>query len=216
MIYAVIPVKPLGSAKSRLAHLLSPGERRDLALAMLADVLAAVRAAPAVAQVSVVSRDPAAIALAAEHGASALFDHTNDLNAALSGAAAQVAAAGGPALLVLPSDLPLVSADDIGQLVDALGDPPSAVIAPSPDGGTNALLVAPPGALPFHFGPDSLARHMAAAQNSGLAIRLVRTPGLDLDVDRPDDLLRLSASQVGGAALRVVRALNLETRVACA
>jgi 2-phospho-L-lactate/phosphoenolpyruvate guanylyltransferase len=64
------------------------------------------------------------------------------------------------------------------------------VIAPSRDGGTNALLAWPPLVLPFLFGVGSQARHMAAARERGLGVYEFRAPGMELDVDRPDDLLR--------------------------
>jgi 2-phospho-L-lactate/phosphoenolpyruvate guanylyltransferase len=216
MIHAVIPVKALGAAKSRLSGVLSAAERRQLALIMLGDVLAVVSAAPAVGGVTVVSRDPSALALAAQFGADVLLDATAGLNEALEQAAGRVAALGARALLVVPSDLPLLTAHDVTQLAEALGQAPAAVLAPSRDGGTNALLVAPPGALRFAFGPGSLARHMAEARRRGLAVRLVRTPGLELDVDQPEDLLYLRLSEGTTAAQHLLRTLDLAARAACA
>ena len=42
MTIAVVPVKELGAAKGRLSARLAPRERRELVLAMLDDVLAAL------------------------------------------------------------------------------------------------------------------------------------------------------------------------------
>jgi 2-phospho-L-lactate guanylyltransferase len=215
-IHAVIPVKPLGTAKSRLAHVLNAHERRDLVLAMLADVLSTVAAAPAVARATVVSRDPTALALAAEYGAAALLDPTSSLNEALAHAASHAATHGAEALLVLPADLPLLTPADIGTLVAALAAPPAAVFAPSHDGGTNALLVAPPEELPFMFGRGSLARHLNAARRHGMRAQLVYTPGLELDVDSPHDLLALASGSGATAAQSFVRCLELKARAACA
>jgi 2-phospho-L-lactate guanylyltransferase len=216
MIHALIPVKPLHAAKTRLAAVLGAAERRELALAMLGDVLAAVHAAPAVAGVTVVSRDPAALALAAEYGARAMLDAAADLNGALEQGARHLSAAGVRALLVLPSDLPLLSAGDVELLARALGPGPAAALAPARDGGTNALLAAPPDALPFLFGRGSLAGHLAVARELGVAARLVCSPGLELDVDTPDDLLALAQAPGASAAQRLVRRLGLEAKAACA
>ncbi len=54
--HVVIPVKPLDRAKSRLAGL-GDDVRRDLALAFLLDVLDAVRGAPDVLGIAVVTSD---------------------------------------------------------------------------------------------------------------------------------------------------------------
>src|SRR6478735_1725909 len=48
LVYAVVVARAGSGAKSRLSPVLSPAERHDLVLAMLADVLAACRATPEV------------------------------------------------------------------------------------------------------------------------------------------------------------------------
>src|SRR3984885_1016710 len=62
------PVKVLARAKSRLA-VLAGDRRRELALALAADTVAAVLACPAVARVIVVTSDPVAGPLLAALGA---------------------------------------------------------------------------------------------------------------------------------------------------
>ena len=57
-IWAVIPVKELGAAKQRLAGALDPALRRELALAMLEDVLDCVAAVPQLAGIIVATVDP--------------------------------------------------------------------------------------------------------------------------------------------------------------
>lgn len=216
MTYALVPVKALDRAKGRLADALAPAERRALVLAMLGDVLAALRAARLVSGIGVVSRDGAVLALAARAGAEALPDRAGDLNGALAEAVAYAEGRGAAAVLVLPGDVPLVAPPEIDGLIAAGGAGPAVVLAPSRDGGTNALYLRPPSALPFQFGPGSLAHHLAAAHARGIAARLVRSPGLDLDVDRPDDLLLLAQAEGATAAQRLVRELNIGARMACA
>ena len=70
MIRALVPAKALGEAKGRLGSLLSEIERRKLALAMLEDVVRALKAVPAIESVSVVSPDSDVLSLAAELDAS--------------------------------------------------------------------------------------------------------------------------------------------------
>jgi 2-phospho-L-lactate/phosphoenolpyruvate guanylyltransferase len=215
MISAIIPVKALPLAKSRLGALLSGPERRALVLAMLGDVLAAVGAAHSIDHIGVISADPTVLALATARGAQALPDHAHDLNAALTQAAAHYAARGAAAVLALPADIPLVQSREIDDLIAARTTPRGMVIAPSRDGGTNALLIWPPLALPFLFGVGSQSRHLSVAHTHALAILEFRTPGLELDVDRPDDLLLLAETDGETETQRLVRELCVAERVMC-
>lgn len=214
MIAAVVPIKPLGAAKGRLVGALDAPGRRALALAMLGDVLAALGAARAVARIGVISRDAATLELATATGADAICDRADDLNGALAQAANYYADAGAKALLVLHADLPLVTPAEIDRLATALDDAPGVVLAASRDGGTNALLARPPLALPFLFGHGSLARHIDAARARGLALHVVRSPGLELDIDRPADLRLLAASAGEISAQRLARSflMNIQEK----
>ena len=69
MLAAVVPVKSLSQTKGRLAELLTPGERSRLSLAMLADVLAALRSSGAADLLAVTSPDPEVAAAAGAAGA---------------------------------------------------------------------------------------------------------------------------------------------------
>jgi 2-phospho-L-lactate guanylyltransferase len=99
--------------------------------------------------------------------------------------------AGAGALLVLPTDLPLVSSDALGRLVSQLADARRPLVVLVPDRharGTNALLLAPPDAIEFCFGGDSRAAHVACARSRDAHI--VELDGdLTIDLDTPDDLL---------------------------
>lgn len=202
MIHAVVPVKVLSAAKQRLAHLLGPAERQALSLAMLDDVLAALGETRDTTA-TIISRDSRAMELALARGAAAISDHTSDLNAALMQAARQLPDAA--AMLVVPSDLPLVRPDDIAALACAFDEHHTIVMAPAHDGGTNALLLRPGEGMPFLFGPDSLARHMIAAAELGLRARLVRLPHLEHDIDDMDDLVWLARQPGESMAQRLAR-----------
>ena len=214
MITAIVPVKTLATAKSRLARFLSASERRALVQAMLDDVLAALLAARNIAQIGVVSADVAVLAQSAARGVDTLLDQDGDLNAALLRATRHCVSAGAEATLVLHADVPLVTPDEIDQFVAAACEPPCAVLAPSRDGGTNALLACPPLALPFRFGANSLAQHSAMARIHNVALRQFQRPGLALDIDRPDDLWLLAEAAGTSAAQELARELNVYDRMA--
>jgi 2-phospho-L-lactate guanylyltransferase len=191
-IHAVVPVKPLALAKSRLAGVLAPAERRDLVLEMLSRVLRSLAAAPrAITATWVTSADHDVLDLAEELGARPLPDAGANLNGALDLARARLSAGGAGAMLVLPADVPLVSAGDLAALAAALRGPAAVALAPDSAGsGSNALGLRLPSDLPFHFGPNSAARHRAAAAARGLAVYEHISATLGLDVDDPASLER--------------------------
>jgi 2-phospho-L-lactate/phosphoenolpyruvate guanylyltransferase len=63
------------------------------------------------------------------------------------------------------------------------------VIVPSRDGtGTNAILRRPPDLFPSHFGPGSLAKHLAEAAAARAACRVIDLHRVALDIDDPGDV----------------------------
>jgi 2-phospho-L-lactate/phosphoenolpyruvate guanylyltransferase len=182
----LIPLKRLDAAKSRLASALSASERRRLMAAMVAHVARAALAVDA-GRVALASSDPDAPALAARLGVECVSDGGRPWNAGLAHARALLRSPAG-AVLYLAGDLPLVDPGDVAALIDA-GASATAVIGRAHDGGTNALWVAPAGALEPAFGtPGSAAVHATRAAACGLAVAMVDRPALAHDVDTPADL----------------------------
>ncbi len=190
-IWLVVPVKPLDEAKSRLAAVLSEEGRAALSHRWLLGVLATAQAAGCLAGLAVISRDPGVLAAAAQQGAVPIRETGDDLNAALEQARQHPCVADAGALLVLPSDLPLLTVDDLQALAALAELGEGVVIAPSHDGGTNALLLRPPHAIPYAFGEASYARHCALAAAAGLPCRTYRSETLAWDMDYPEDLLMI-------------------------
>jgi 2-phospho-L-lactate guanylyltransferase len=207
-------MKQLRLAKSRMAHTLLPAERRALALAMLEDVLAALSGTPGLAGIGVVGDDQEVFERAVFYGAEVLTDTAGDLNGALTQAAQHYAARGADAVLVLPADVPQVTQGEISALIAAHDTSPQVVIAPSHDGGTGALLVAPPLAIAFQFGEASAARHVAAAHHLGIPVRQVRAAGLANDIDRADDMLLLPSGDLQTHTQRLLAELRIRQRAA--
>ncbi len=201
----LLPVKVLARAKSRLA-VLAGERRRELALALAADTVAAVLACPAVARVIVVTSDPVAGALLAALGAVVVSDEPaggdvtestdtlgdlgpqDQLNAALRhGAAVASRRWPGTGLAALTADLPALRPAELATALRAAGGAAGrAVFVPDAAGVGTTLYAVPPGGdfLPL-FGGASRARHAA----SGAAeIDLDDMAGLRRDVDTPEDL----------------------------
>ena len=194
-VWAVVPAKSRHLAKARLAAVLSPDERADLARHLLIGAVGAARACSRLAGVIVVSADPTLRRLADEMGAFAQPDPPSGpldpLNAAIAAGRQGAVARGADAILVLPTDLPLLSAEVIASAIDQAGD---AAVAIAPDWcstGTNALLLRPPSVIHPAFGANSYARHRAAARVRGVSIATITLPALSRDLDTPGDLALL-------------------------
>jgi 2-phospho-L-lactate guanylyltransferase len=193
-VWAIIPVKPLKNAKSRLAGVLSPDQRYEFAQAMLRHVLEVATSLPGIAGTLVVSRDTKVLAIAREAGAKTVQESgAPELNTALTRATEVVRTWGCETILILPADLPLITGEDIINMVDLGTDAPSVVIATDRDAdGTNALLIQPPGVIPFAFGPGSFQRHIDLAHEAGIEAKVYHSTCLSLDIDLPIDLERFN------------------------
>jgi 2-phospho-L-lactate guanylyltransferase len=196
-IWAVVPVKPFLRSKSRLSGVLSPQERAGLSWEFLGHVLDVLAQVPAVSQVLVVSRDPAALALAHDrHVPTVTESGAPDLNAALRRATQVAVASRAEAVLILPTDLPFLAPGDVRQLIELGGTGPLINIAPDRrEDGTNALFAAPPGLMAYAFGEHSFGKHLAQAQATGARVRVCRLPGVALDIDGPDDFRLYQAAR---------------------
>jgi 2-phospho-L-lactate guanylyltransferase len=202
---ALVPVKRLAAGKSRLAEALGREAVEALTLAMLGDVLDAIRASRRVERTVVVTPDPEVGEAARALGAEARVADDPGLNAALDAAAAALCAPD-DALLVVLGDVAGASGADLATLFDALAEQggAGAVLAPARDGGSAALLRRPPGAIPSCFGAESAKAHRAAAERAGVTFRELPLASLAIDLDRAEDLRALDAS---GAAAPRTRAL---------
>lgn len=189
---AIIPLKRRSDVKSRLAARLSEAERRQLAQAMLRDVIAGCRAAAVFHEIVVITPDRSLAGELAQEDVRLLLEQPpHDLNHALDQALAWAARNAIRSALILAADLPLVTPGELRTLLQA-GRDVAVAIAPDRRGrGTNALLLRPPDALRPQFGVDSLLRHKQAAARNGLPLAEVSLPGLAFDIDLVDDLEQL-------------------------
>jgi 2-phospho-L-lactate guanylyltransferase len=188
---ALIAINERSRCKSRLSLALAPAARLELVRSMLSAVLRAAAGAQTLRHIMVVSpeRDtvPAQIPVLADTGQS--------LNAALTEAHRAVLDFGCREVVILPADLPTISAADIDALVRAGRSGGFAIASDAADAGTNALCLAIAQPFRFQFGVDSKRLHLEAAVYLGLTPQVVNLPGLEFDIDSPADLTRLKEGQ---------------------
>jgi len=188
--HVLLAVRPPGEGKSRLAGVLNDTARELLNYRMFQHILDVAQKVVLPAHITVVSRSAALLDQARAAGCHAEPEHGNDLNQALSQAGRAAVDRGATELLSLSSDLPFLTVEDVTTMLAADGD---LVIATDRlHSGTNALLMRRPFAIPFCYGPGSLAAHLVAAKKAGLKAVVVDSPGLARDIDTPADLAELS------------------------
>lgn len=186
-IVAIIPMKPLGEGKSRLARGLTPGQRADITLGMLRRVIGAIQGA-AIDPIWVVGGDERVKNVARNTSSLWLEDLGRNLNDTISKAFERAFQQGKSAFYV-PGDLPFVKASDIHSLVGASRHLNNLTLVPARrDGGTNGILV--PRGLPFQpeLGRRSFTKHLSQASKLGVSVAICYTPGLSFDLDTLDDL----------------------------
>lgn len=190
---AVLPVKRFDAAKQRLATGIDDERRRELAGAMVADVLEAIGRARAIDRLIVVTGEPLAQEPAAEAGAEIVPDpeDAGHVEAALAGIA-RAEVEGAERVVLLAGDCPLLNPRELDRLLT--GVPGSYVgIVPDRHGtGTNALLLSPPGAIVPAFGAGSRDRHIEAARQAGIPFGIEELPSIELDLDTPADVIALT------------------------
>jgi 2-phospho-L-lactate/phosphoenolpyruvate guanylyltransferase len=196
MVWALVPVKDLVLAKSRLSGVLAPTERRSLAQAMVEDVLSALANHPGLEGALLVSDDPTAELLAHKYGAEWVAEaqlQSSGLNGAIAAARDYLAERGVDDVMVLHGDIPLLTKGDISALLECYASADTDLVI-GPDlagGGTNTMLMPVQPQLPLHYGVDSCPAHQNAAQTLGMQVRILERETIGLDVDSPADLLML-------------------------
>ena len=188
----VVLIKEFGTAKQRLRPALGPRSRRALARR---NARLAVHAASAGDHTLVVASGEEAASLARTLGAEVLLEsRAEGQNVAARRGIDHAVAAGANAVLLLSSDLPLVTIEAVKEVLSTAAriDAPVAVAVPAVGrGGTNALYLRPPDAIGLHFGDDSLARFRHEAETRGVQFVIHHSEAMALDLDEPADLDRL-------------------------
>lgn len=191
----IMPIKPWDGAKSRL-HV-DADARRALARAFARDALDAVLACPEVAEVVVVTRSAEVADDVRRAGAQVIDEPAHSGPDPLGAAVRQgtewaIEHRPDAPLAVVPSDLPALTADDLGA---ALRDATAHELAFVPDAngdGTTVLASQRPSLLRAGYGAGSAERHRSYG-----AATLSAPPGVRRDVDEFHELLEAQAIRVG-------------------
>lgn len=193
-IWAVIPVKHLSHAKSRLGHCLGD-HRLDFARWTFLHTLHAAQDAGVFDGILVVTPDAGVAELAEAMGAKTVADQGNSLNDACSLGLSLSRLLGADLTVFVHADLALLRPEDIGSILesyhsasDKAGVPLIGLVRCKDGEGTNVVICSRNTPFVPHFGPQSFAHHAAESPYCELS-----NGNAAFDIDTGRDLLGLLA-----------------------
>jgi len=203
-MWAIVPLKNLEFAKSRLAPSLSPEQRRDLMLDMVKTGLRALQGSRAISKIFLLSRDPACQQLAREFDIEILsLEKDRCINSGLQAATELLTQQGCKELYIQHGDLPVISTQAIDAFIyshrEAACD--ISLVSCKNRGGTNAMIACLPTTFTYQFGEQSFQKHClqinsAQAEIKNLSLNIFEHQQLALDLDNIDDLLQLKLEKI--------------------
>jgi 2-phospho-L-lactate guanylyltransferase len=208
---AVVPVKSLAAAKTRLAARVAS---EDLAFAFAQDTISALLSSPHISRVITATSDPLVSAWSLAAGAEVFDDGTHEgINAAAAAAAAACVPEPDDVVIVL-ADLPCLTRTSLEQVLDLATKHRVSFVADAAGTGTTMWFGTSGVAVASHFGSHSRQAHLQAG-----AVDLVASEALEQwalvrrDVDTEDDLAHAMALGVGAATRRAVS--TVVTTISC-
>lgn len=198
-IFALVPVKKFESSKSRLRAVLSINERIKLSELLLINTISVLKKSSAISNIVVVSSDERAMEIARRTDAKFLKEAKDrGVNAAIAVADDYSSENRAHATIVIPVDLPLLTATDVNMMCRKAKSPERClVISPSIRyDGSNALLRKPSRLLKTHYDEDSFNAHIRAATQFGIPIKVVLSQRIMKDLDSIEDIKILMNQRV--------------------
>jgi 2-phospho-L-lactate guanylyltransferase len=191
----IVPIRFLETTKIRLAQILSREERRDLSLAMLRKVLSSVERSLA-SMCVVVSSDPKSVSrLGSEFPKVKLIQESRPaggVNDAMLDGLKDPHVSAEQKILLMPSDLPLLSPSEIDRVIGLL-DKYDAIISPAERlDGTSLLAFGEKNKIiPFHYDDQSYVKHLEELRLAKRNYLVLSSDGFSRDLDNPADLERM-------------------------
>ena len=196
-LWALLPVKDFGRAKSRLAPVLDAAARSALARQLCEHALDTLRSYSEIAGILVISDSEAVLSVAQKYGALGVRETPSAaprvLGAIVDEGLALIESRGAQAALVLMADLPQLHIAELSPLLHSLQTHDYVVTPDRREQNTNALALRLAGRAPTAFGSgDSFRRHTEILSAAGRRVAIHRAPGLALDIDFPEDYALLN------------------------
>lgn len=197
---AIVPIRSWTTGKSRLG--LDDAERASLGRAFALDVIDVLQESPDIDFVVVVTSD--ADVREAVEGCEVVADRDLGLNDAVAQGCAHVLARGGSRVVVVPSDLPCLTAPVLAEVVRMAAGHAHAYCPDAEGDGTSLVVSRDASSLVTSYGAGSAAAHRAA----GLVPLLEAPPPARRDVDTVAHLRYAESLGVGRRTAAVIAEIS--------
>ena len=193
--FAIVPVREYRTTKTRLSRILSESERASLTEALLVHVLRAIQESELSGGI-IVSSDPDETSIVASK-----FDKIRVIRESrLHGGVNSAVEDGIYALnnrgqcwkiLVMPSDLPLLTSKAINGAIELLDSCDLVINPSSKKDGTNLLAFAPSKRIRLFYDQDSYPNHLKEAKSMHLKFAAIEWKEFSCDLDDLSDLEKI-------------------------
>jgi len=192
-IAAVIPMKSLHSAKSRLSNILTAQQRKNLAMYLLDATIKEIKKSCIISEIIIVSNDKAVKNYSCLNNLKFIKDSEEGVNKAVILADNYCIDNRINANIVIPHDLPFISAKEIDKICTMSNKYHKCIIiCPSKRfDGTNILFRKPPDVIKTHYDDNSYMNHLKEAYKFKIPIESLDIVKLRFDLDTKEDLLEL-------------------------
>lgn len=192
-IAAVIPMKSLHSAKSRLSNILTAQQRKNLAMYLLDATIKEIKKSCIISEIIIVSNDKAVKNYSCLNNLKYIKDSEEGVNKAVILADNYCIDNRINANIVIPHDLPFISAKEIDKICTMSNKYHKCIIiCPSKRfDGTNILFRKPPDVIKTHYDDNSYMNHLKEAYKFKIPIESLDIVKLRFDLDTKEDLLEL-------------------------
>lgn len=204
-IAAVIPMKNLNFAKSRLSTILTRQQRKNLIFFLLDITIKTLKESRLITEIIVVSSDKTIEKFSFENSLKFIKeDYDSGVNNAVILADRYCINNNIDANIVIPHDLPFISAKEIDQICNISEKYPKCIIlCPSKRfDGTNILFRKPPNVIKTFYDDNSYMNHLKEAQKHNIPIESLELDNLMFDIDTREDLIELFTLQNWKSFLR--------------
>jgi 2-phospho-L-lactate guanylyltransferase len=196
-IAAVIPIKNLHFAKSRLSNILTPQQRKSLVLYLLNITIKTLKESQFISEIIIVSSDKAIQRFCVKNNLRFIRDSDNGVNNAVRLADLYCIDNDIDANIIIPQDLPLLSVNEIDEICNISKKYIKCIIiCPSKRfDGTNILFRKPPDVIKTFYDDNSYINHLKEARKFNIPIESLDLDKLKFDIDTKEDLIELSLLQ---------------------
>jgi len=213
---AIIPVKDFEYSKLRLSNILNHTERKNLSFYMLEDVLTILDSINSITKIIITTSMKNNINIKKYPKAEIIYDCAADINESLFNAIDYCKKFNTDQILILPSDIPLITPADIIELLNTkIKSNSDIIIVPSNrNDGTNSLLFNSDLNIKTYFGKNSFKLHKSEYSHH-FKTKIVKIFRIGIDIDIVEDLkvfLEYSKS-ITNYSLAYLQAINFSSRI---